>query len=253
MRPCAATAASFQPGDGSMREAEGAPLVPALAPGANTGSMPTVAAAGTSLGASSSTSAHGEAMLARLRSEGHARLAVQQQLLDVQAASLESVLRADAMALEVEGLRQERCVRACVRACVLPSSPPPSPTPAATQRAWWGRDHARAAIKPPPTRVQCCVRVRSELLHERSERMGATLHMLEARNQRLSGEAASLEDRMAVLASARDTLLGERDALAGQVDASKQVRARRSHACASIYITWTAQALRAPWVVGQGQ
>lgn len=61
------------------------------------------------------------------------------------------------------------------------------------------------------------------ILRERSERLEVTMHMLEARNLRLSSEASVLQDSMAVLSSARDVLLQERDGIKAQLEQLKKV------------------------------
>lgn len=55
--------------------------------------------------------------------------------------------------------------------------------------------------------------------------MGATLHMLEARNQRLSEEASSLQQRMVAMSDAHDVLMAEREELASKLKKQEQVRA----------------------------
>eukprot|EP00955_Chlamydomonas_euryale_P004442 47329-Chlamydomonas_euryale.AAC.2 len=80
-----------------------------------------------------------------------------------------------------------------------------------------------------PQRKPTCWHLPSRrMTTERTERMGATLHMLEARNVRLADEAAALHDQTAALVSARNTLEQQRDALAEQLRLEKQVRMPRA-------------------------
>ena len=59
------------------------------------------------------------------------------------------------------------------------------------------------------------------LLNEKTDRLGTTLHMLEARNIKLSAEVSSLESSLAAMSMAQDVLVKERDRLAEELSQLK--------------------------------
>ena len=56
-----------------------------------------------------------------------------------------------------------------------------------------------------------------DLLSQRTDRLVTTLHMLEMRNMRLSAESAALQDGVAAMSAAHDTLLQERNSLSAML------------------------------------
>ena len=67
-----------------------------------------------------------------------------------------------------------------------------------------------------------------DLLSQRTDRLVTTLHMLEMRNMRLSAESAALQDGVAAMSAAHDTLLQERDSLSAMLyELNRKVCARR--------------------------
>lgn len=131
-------------------------------------------------------------LLARLKQEAQAKLQLQRELVELTQQGLDNQFAAaDGLALEVEGLKQERCVQA-----------------GSFFHPFHGADTGSGLHAVTPTR---------DMLSQRTDRLVMTLHMLEARNMRLSAESAALQDGIAAMSAAQDTLLQERDSLSAML------------------------------------
>lgn len=65
---------------------------------------------GAGLAAPAPVSLHGEALLLRLKNEALAKLQLQREMTNMAQENLENQFQADRLALEVESLKQEKCV-----------------------------------------------------------------------------------------------------------------------------------------------